>query len=124
KVGSHRIQGISDEFIPEIVKLEQLADIIAIHDGDAILMAQQLAHIGLAEGISSGANFLGALLVQNTIGAARVVTTVFADSNKKYLSTDLLRPEPVKPGYLSPDVELLGFRAFPRVCAMCFDGPS
>ncbi len=124
KVGSHRIQGISDEFIPEIVKLEQLADIIAIHDGDAILMAQQLAHIGLAEGISSGANFLGALLVQNTIGADRVVTTVFADSNKKYLSTDLLRPEPVKPGYLSPDVELLGFRAFPRVCAMCFDGPS
>ena len=106
------------------MKLEQLADIIAIHDGDAILMAQQLAHIGLAEGISSGANFLGALLVQNTIGAARVVTTVFADSNKKYLSTDLLRPEPVKPGYLSPDVELLGFRAFPRVCAMCFDGPS
>ncbi len=124
KVGSHRIQGISDEFIPEIVKLEQLADIIAVHDGDAILMAQQLAHIGLAEGISSGANFLGALLVQNTIGADRVVTTVFADSNKKYLSTDLLRPEPVKPGYLSPDVELLGFRAFPRVCAMCFDGPS
>jgi len=124
KVGSHRIQGISDEFIPEIVKLEQLADIIAIHDGDAILMAQKLAHIGLAEGISSGANFLGALLVQNTIGADRVVATVFADSNKKYLSTDLLRPEPVKPGYLSPDVELLGFRAFPRVCAMCFDGPS
>lgn len=124
KVGSHRIQGISDEFIPEIVKLEQLADIIGIHDGDAILMAQKLAHIGLAEGISSGANFLGALLVQNAIGADRVVATVFADSNKKYLSTDLLRPEPVKPGYLSPDVELLGFRAFPRVCAMCFDGPS
>lgn len=124
KVGSHRIQGISDEFIPEIVKLDELDSIVAVHDGDAILMAQKLAHIGLAEGISSGANFLGALQVQNDLGADAVVATVFADSNKKYLSTDLLRPEPIKDGYLSSEVELVGFRAFPRVCAMCFDGPS
>ncbi len=124
KIGSHRIQGISDEFIPAIVKLDQLDEIIAVHDGDAILMAQALAHIGLAEGISSGANFLGALTVQNQLGADAVVVTVFADSNKKYLSTDLLRPEPVRAGYLSPDVELIGFRAFPRACAMCFDGPN
>ncbi len=123
KVGSHRIQGISDEFIPGIVRLDALDAVIAAHDGDAILMAQALAHIGLAEGISSGANFLGALQVQNAMGADAVVVTVFSDSNKKYLSTDLLRPEPVKDGYLSPDVELLGFRAFPRVCAMCFDRP-
>ncbi len=124
KVGAHRIQGISDEFIPEIVKLDQLDHIVSVHDGDAILMAQKLAHIGLAEGISSGANFLGALKVQNELGADAVVATVFCDSNKKYLSTDLLRPEPIKDGYLSPGIELLGFRAFPRVCAMCFDGPS
>jgi cysteine synthase A len=122
KVGSHRIQGISDEFIPAIVHLDELDGIVAVHDGDAILMAQALAHIGLAEGISSGANFLGALKVQNDLGPDATVVTVFADSNKKYLSTDLLRPEPVKPGYLSPDVELLGFRALPRVCAMCFEG--
>jgi len=124
KVGSHRIQGISDEFIPEIVKLDQLDHIVSVHDGDAILMAQKLAHIGLAEGISSGANFLGALSIQNELGADAIVATVFCDSNKKYLSTDLLRPEPVKEGYLSSDIELLGFRAFPRACAMCFDGPS
>ncbi len=124
KVGSHRIQGISDEFIPEIVKLEQLDSIVAVHDGDAILMAQKLAHAGLAEGISSGANFLGALKIQNELGADAVVATVFCDSNKKYLSTDLLRPEPARPGYVSPDIEVLGFRAFPRVCGMCFDGPS
>lgn len=122
KVGSHRIQGISDEFIPAIVRLDTLDPIVAVHDGDAILMAQALAHIGLAEGISSGANFLGALKVQNDLGADATVVTVFADSNKKYLSTDLLRPEPVKPGYMSPDVELVGFRALPRVCAMCFEG--
>jgi len=121
KVGRHRIQGISDEFIPAIVKLDQLDAIVSAHDGDAILMAQKLAHRGLAVGISSGANFLGALAVQNELGADAVVVTIFCDSNKKYLSTDLLREEPVRDGYLSPDVELLGFRALGRVCAACVD---
>lgn len=121
KVGRHRIQGISDEFIPAIVKLDQLDAIVSAHDGDAILMAQKLAHSGLALGISSGANFIGALKVQNEIGASATVVTIFCDSNKKYLSTDLLRDEPVRDGYLSPEVELLGFRALGRVCAACFD---
>lgn len=121
KVGRHRIQGISDEFIPAIVKLDELDAIVSAHDGDAILMAQKLAHRGLALGISSGANFIGALKVQNEIGANATVVTIFCDSNKKYLSTDLLRDEPVRDGYLSPDVELLGFRALGRVCSACFD---
>jgi cysteine synthase len=121
KVGRHRIQGISDEFIPAIVKLDQLDAIVSAHDGDAILMAQKLAHSGLALGISSGANFIGALKVQNELGADATVVTIFCDSNKKYLSTDLLRDEPVRDGYLSPEVELLGFRALGRVCAACFD---
>jgi cysteine synthase A len=121
KVGRHRIQGISDEFIPAIVKLDQLDAIVNAHDGDAILMAQKLAHGGLALGISSGANFIGALKVQNELGADATVVTIFCDSNKKYLSTDLLRDEPVRDGYLSPEVELLGFRALGRVCSVCFD---
>ena len=58
------------------------------------------------------------------MGGSAAVVTVFSDSNKKYLSTDLLRPEPVKDGYLSPDIEIIGFRALPRVCAMCFDAPQ
>lgn len=123
KVGRHRIQGISDEFIPSILKLEQLDGVVSVHDGDAILMAQKLASsLGLAVGISSGANFLGALMTQNELGHDAVVTTVFPDDNKKYVSTDLLREEPVKPGYLSPEVELLGYEAFKRVCFTCFDG--
>lgn len=124
KVGQHRIQGISDEFIPAIVKLDQLDEIISAHDGDSILMAQALAQHGLAVGISSGANFLGALKAQNAMDPSAAVVTVFSDSNKKYLSTDLLRSEPVKDGFLSPDIEIVGFRALPRVCAMCFDAPQ
>ncbi len=122
KVGKHRIQGISDEFIPPIVNLSSLDEVISVDDGDAILMAQKLAaELGLGVGISSGANFLGALQVQNNLGRGAVVVTVFSDDNKKYLSTDLLREEPVKEGFLAPDVELSGVTAFKRVCLTCCD---
>ncbi|HJV48544.1 MAG TPA: cysteine synthase family protein [Geothrix sp.] len=122
KVGKHRIQGISDEFIPAIVKLEQLDEILSVDDGDAILMAQKLASRGLGVGISSGANFLAALQAQDKLGPDAVVVTVFSDSNKKYLSTDLMREEPVKDGFLSPDVEFLGIGQAIRVCEVCVQG--
>lgn len=122
KVGKHRIQGISDEFIPEIVKLNQLDRIVAVDDGDSIIMAQKLAtNLGLGVGISSGANFLGAIQLQNELGDDAVVVTVFADDSKKYLSTDYTKNEPVLDGFLSPDVELLGFRAIKRSCRLCCD---
>ncbi len=121
KVGHHRIQGISDEFIPPIVHLDELDGVVQANDGDAILMAQLLAHHGLAVGISSGANVIGALRVQQQLGPKAIVVTVLPDSNKKYLSTDLLRSEPVKDGYLTPHVEMLGFDSVNRVCEMCAD---
>jgi cysteine synthase A len=121
KVGQHRIQGISDEFIPPIVRLDELDGVIQANDGDAILMAQLLAQHGLAVGISSGANVIGALRAQDQLGPDAVVVTVLADSNKKYLSTDLLRSEPIKDGYLTPRVEMLGFESVNRVCDMCAD---
>jgi cysteine synthase A len=122
KVGKHRIQGISDEFIPPIVDLARLDRVVAVDDGDSIIMAQKLAaEIGVAVGISSGANFLGALMIQNELGPDAVVVTVLSDDNKKYLSTDLLREEPVKPDFLSPRIKLHSFRAFKRVCQTCCD---
>ena len=109
RVGSHRIQGISDEFVPSIVDLERLDGIVDVWDGDAILMAQRLAReLGLAVGISSGANLLGALGVAAELGPTANVVTVFPDSNKKYLSTDLCGEEPMLPEYRSGSVELLG----------------
>jgi cysteine synthase A len=91
-----------------------------VDDGDAILMSQMIAsELGIGVGISSGANFLGALQVQKEMGRDAVVVTVFPDDNKKYLSTDLLRNESPKEGFLSPDIELLGFEAFKRVCNTC-----
>ncbi|MEO1659546.1 MAG: PLP-dependent cysteine synthase family protein [Pseudomonadota bacterium] len=114
KIGAHRIQGVSDDFIPAIVKLDEVDEIVAASDGDAIIMAQKLASdLGLAVGISSGANLIGALMVQDQLGHHACVATVFCDDNKKYLSTDLAREEAIKPGYISPGVELIGFEAIP-----------
>lgn len=122
RVGHHRIQGISDEFIPPIVHLEDLDDVVAVDDGDAICMAQKLAAtLGLGVGISSGANLLAALMVQDAMGGDAIVATVFPDGNKKYLSTDLLGDEPGIPGHLTPLVTFEGFRAMGRVCNVCFD---
>jgi cysteine synthase A len=109
--GEHRIQGISDEFIPDIIKENRTDDIISVEDGDAILMAQNLAsQLGLGVGISSGANLLGALKVQDMLGEDSTVVTVFSDDCKKYLSTDYAGEEPVKPSYLTPQVKLVSFR--------------
>jgi cysteine synthase A len=122
KVGKHRIQGISDEFIPPIVELSSLDRVVSVDDGDAILMAQRLAaELGLGVGISSGANFLGAVMIQNDRGDDSVVATVFPDDNKKYLSTDLLREQSPREGSLTAKIRLLGFRALKRVCHTCCD---
>jgi cysteine synthase A len=120
KVGSHRIQGISDEFIPEIVKLDQLDAIIDVWDGDSILMAQKLAtQCGLPVGISSGANLLGAIKVALEQGEGAAVATVFADCNKKYLSTDYCKVEATRSDYLTPEIELLGFQVLEPANLSC-----
>lgn len=109
KVGKHRIQGVSDEFIPDIVCLKTLDEIVCVNDGDGIIMAQKLsAELGLAVGISSGANLIAALKLARE-NEGETIVTIFCDDNKKYLTTDLTKVEPVKDGYLSPDVTLLGY---------------
>ena len=58
-------------------------DIIKVDDGDAIIMAQYLAKkLGLGVGISSGANFLGALLAQEKQGAKANVVLCFLTAIK------------------------------------------
>jgi cysteine synthase len=122
KCGRHRIQGVSDEFIPPVVHLAELDAILQVHDGDAILCAQKLASVlGLGVGISSGANLAAAIALQDKMGDAAVVATVFPDSNKKYLTTDLLKEEPMRENYVAAGLELTGFSVIQRVCATCCD---
>lgn len=84
-LGSHQIQGLSDDIIPGLYPKDIVDDIIRIDDNDAICMAQKLAKtFGIGVGISSGANFLGCV-----VSGMDNALTVFADDNKKYLSTAL-----------------------------------
>ncbi len=113
KIGMHRIYGISDEFVPPILKMNQINHIVSVDDGDAITMARMLSEkFGIGVGVSSGANFLGCVLAQNDIGADSTVVTVFADDNKKYLSTDYAKPTTYLNGYVSKDVELISVKAY------------
>ena len=120
KIGNHRIQGISDEFVPEIMDLKEVDEVLKVSDGDAILMAQKLAtQLGLAVGISSGCNFLAAIQAQEKLSPDAAVVTVFCDDNKKYLSTCLMSEEPAKADYITPKVELLGLGTVGRACEFC-----
>ncbi|MDO4574996.1 MAG: PLP-dependent cysteine synthase family protein [Planctomycetia bacterium] len=119
KIGFHRIQGISDEFIPRILHLDQLDEVVQVDDGDAILMAQKLSReLGLGVGISSGGNFLGAMRLLNALSDAEAkeatIVTVFVDDNKKYLSTDYTKEELLKEDFLSQNIELLDVSAVAR----------
>jgi cysteine synthase A len=119
-MGKHRIQGISDEFIPAIMDMNFLDEVVGVDDGDAIIMAQRLSkQLGLGVGISSGANFLGAVRMQEMLGDDKIVVTIFCDDNKKYLSTDLLKEESIGKDFLSQEISLHGYAAIQRTCNHC-----
>ena len=63
---------------------------------------------GVLVGISSGANFIGCIMAQEKLGAESIIATVFADDNKKYLSTDYSEEQEMKEQYISHDVQLMG----------------
>tara|TARA_R100001510_G_C7653922_1_gene212432 strand:+ start:1999 stop:2976 length:978 start_codon:yes stop_codon:yes gene_type:complete len=87
--GGHRIEGIGDSFVPQILCLDELEHIIRISDNSAINVARLLNKKGLSVGISSGANLLAALIKRNDMCEGSIVATILCDDNKKYLSTDL-----------------------------------
>ena len=108
KIANHKIEGIGDDFVPALLDKQQIDRIYLINDDDAINMSKKLAReLGLGVGISSGANLIGCIL-QNDISSFPAVT-VFADDNKKYLSTDLFKEIKLNKEYISNKVELLNY---------------
>ena len=88
KYEQHKIEGIGDDFIPELLDKEKIDDIILVSDEEAINMSKKLAReLGIGVGISSGANLVGAIKLGYKL--EKDIVTVFADDNKKYLSTEL-----------------------------------
>ena len=107
-IGNHKIEGIGDDFIPDLVDKKAIDDIILINDDDAVNMARKLAkELGLGVGISSGANFIGSVLSNKKLNKPTV--TVFADDNKKYLSTDLSNEIAKNEEFISNQIKLIGY---------------
>lgn len=107
-IAPHKIEGIGDDFVPALIDKNEIDKVILIHDMDAINMSRKLAaDLGLGVGISSGANFLGCALLQSEMKLPTV--TVFADDNKKYLSTDLSKPIDENSKYISNQIQLLTY---------------
>ena len=105
--GDHMIEGIGDDFIPEIVEENLIDYIILIDDLDAINMSKRIAkEFGLGIGISSGANFLAVVLL-NTDDIK--IATVFADDNKKYITTRLSEEIDDDPNLISNKIRLINF---------------
>lgn len=107
-ITGHKIEGIGDDFIPDIVDLDLIKDIILVNDMDAINMSKKISkELGIGVGISSGANMIGSILLKE-MGYNNVIT-VFPDDNKKYLSTDLTKDIKLKENNISSKVELLDY---------------
>ena len=109
----HRIQGWANGFMPAVIDPARLAGPVQVSDADSIAMARMLTReLGLAVGLSSGANFLAALEVQRQLGPGATVVTVFADDNKKYLSTGCYDPgQDASAGRQADGTALLDYRA-------------
>lgn len=105
--GAHKIEGIGDDFIPKLVDKNLIDKIFLINDEDAMQMARIISRkLGIGVGISSGANFIGSVLLGSEI--MMPVATVFADDNKKYVSTDLFKDENLDDNLISNNIKILG----------------
>ena len=86
--GQHSIQGIGAGFIPPVLKLELLDEVIAVSDEDAFLMSERLAkEEGILAGISSGAALWGAVQVATREeNREKLIVVIIPDTGERYLS--------------------------------------
>ena len=89
RISEHKIQGIGDGFIPQIVDMDRVDQVVTVASQEAVDMARQLSRKhGLLVGISAGANMLVALKMAKMF---KRVVTVLPDRGERYLSMDLFK---------------------------------
>jgi len=87
---SHLIQGIGPGFIPSLVNMALVDEVIKVKSNDAVAMTRRLIkEEGLMVGISSGANVLAALEIAQRSGRGKTIVTILPDRGERYLSMDL-----------------------------------
>ena len=107
-LNQHKIEGIGDDFVPDLIDKNDIDEYILVNDDDAINMSKKISkELGLGVGISSGANLLASIIIGHRV--EKPLVTVFPDDNKKYLSTDLFRDNSSKTNFISDEITLLKY---------------
>ncbi|NLG31987.1 MAG: cysteine synthase A, partial [Syntrophomonadaceae bacterium] len=97
KIGQHKVQGVADGLIPEILDLQYIDGVILVSSDESIAMARTLAQKeGIFCGISSGCNVGAAVKLAKKHPELKCICTVVNDNGLRYLSTELCGTKSVR----------------------------
>lgn len=93
--GYHRLQGIGEGFVPDLLEHERYDGIITVSDDEAKATTCRLSRLeGIFAGYSAGANVFASLKLAEEFGEGKTIVTIIPDSGMKYLSTELFQYGP------------------------------
>ncbi|MBW1807445.1 MAG: cysteine synthase A [Deltaproteobacteria bacterium] len=89
KPGQHKIQGIGAGFVPDVMRMDLVSEVVKVRNRDAGIMARKLAREeGILAGISSGANtWAAAEVAMRPENDGKMIVVVLPDTGERYLST-------------------------------------